>query len=123
MDTYVMLSKLTPKGRQTLHQNPDRLVRVNKEIEQLGCKVLAQWAVLGRYDFITMIQAPNNETVSRLSVELGSRGTIDMETLPAVSTLLFRNKLKETVPAKRRKKTTSRAKKTTAAASRRRRSR
>lgn len=94
MPTYVMLTTLTPKGRETMHSHPDRLKKVNHEVEAFGCKILAQYALLGRYDFLTIIHAPDNETVAHLAVDLGSRGTINVETLPAISTLLFLKKLR-----------------------------
>jgi uncharacterized protein with GYD domain len=94
MATYVLLSSLTPEGRQTLHKNPDRLEEVNKEIEEFGCKVVAQYALLGPYDFITVIEAADNETVAHLSVDLGSRGTVNIMTLPAIPRSQFRDKLK-----------------------------
>ncbi len=84
MPTFVMLSTLTPEGVQTLKNNPQRILEVNKEIEQLGAKVKAQWAVLGRYDFVNVVEAPDEKTVSRVSLELGSRGTARYETLSAI---------------------------------------
>ncbi len=95
MATYVLLTTLTPEGRQTLHKNPDRLVEVNKEVEQFGCKVIAQYAVLGSYDFVSVIEAPDNETAAHLSVDLGSRGTVNMITMPAMQVDAFLAKLKE----------------------------
>ena len=94
MATYVLLTTLTPEGRQTLHKNPDRLVEVNKEVEQFGCKVIAQYAVLGSYDFVSVIEAPDNETAAHLSVDLGSRGTVNMITMPAMQVDAFLAKLK-----------------------------
>ncbi len=94
MATYVLLTTLTPEGRQTLHKNPDRLVEVNKEVEQFGCKVIAQYAVLGSYDFVSVIEAPDNETAAHLSVDLGSRGTVNMITMPAMQVNDFLAKLK-----------------------------
>jgi uncharacterized protein with GYD domain len=94
MPTYVLLSTLTSEGRQTLHKNPDRLEEVNKEIEEFGCKIVSQYALLGQYDFISIIEAPDNETVAHLSVDLGSRGTVSIMTLPAIPRLQFRDKLK-----------------------------
>jgi uncharacterized protein with GYD domain len=82
--TYVMLSTLSPEGVQTLKSNPSRIREVNKEIEQLGVTVKAQWAVLGRYDFVNIIEAPDEKTVARVSMELGSRGTARYETLSAI---------------------------------------
>ena len=70
MPTYILLSTLTPEGRRTLHSDPDRLDEVNQEITDFGCEVVAQYAVLGSYDFITVIQAADNETVAHLSVDL-----------------------------------------------------
>ena len=84
MPTFVMLSTLTPEGVQTLKNNPQRIREVNKEIEQLGATVKAQWAVLGRYDFVNVVEAPDEKTISRVSLELGSRGTERYETLSAI---------------------------------------
>jgi uncharacterized protein with GYD domain len=84
MPTYVMLTNLTSDGVQTLKNNPNRVMEVNKEIEQLGAKVLDQWAVLGQYDFVTIIEAPDVATMSKVSVELGSRGTMSSQTLAAI---------------------------------------
>lgn len=85
MPNYVMLTNLTPDGVKTLKSNPSRVQEVNKEVEALGAKVVEQWAVLGRYDFITVIEAPDSETMAKVSVELGSRGTMTSETLVALS--------------------------------------
>ena len=84
MPTYVMLSTLNPEGVQTLKSNPQRIREVNKEIEQLGATVKAQWAVLGRYDFVNVVEAPDEGTIARVSMELGSRGTMKLETLTAI---------------------------------------
>lgn len=94
MAAYILLSTLTPEGRCTMHKHPDRLIEVNKEIEQLGCKVLAQYAVLGPYDFVSIVEAPDNETAAHLSVDLGSRGTVSLMTLPAMAIDDFVMKLK-----------------------------
>ncbi len=84
MPTYLMLSTLSPEGVQTIKSNPQRIREVNKEIEQLGAKVTQQWAVLGRYDFVNVLEAPDEATVARVSLELGSRGTGRFETLTAI---------------------------------------
>ena len=84
MPTFVMLSTLTPEGVQTIKNNPTRIREVNKEVEQLGASVKAQWAVLGRFDFVNVIEAPDEATVARVSLELGSRGTAKYETLSAI---------------------------------------
>ena len=69
MGTYVLLSSLTPEGRETLHKNPERLTAVNDEIEKLGCRVITQYALMGPYDFLTIIEGPDNETVAHLAIE------------------------------------------------------
>ena len=89
MATYIMLSTLTDEGRKTLKERPERLQEVNREIEAMGARVTHQYAVLGGYDFINILEAPDNETIARISVELGSRGTVVLTTLPAlVGTIL-----------------------------------
>lgn len=85
MPTYIMLTNLTSEGVQTLKSNPNRVGEVNKEVEQLGVKVLHQWATLGQYDFITVIEAPDEKTMTKVSVEMGSRGTMSSQTLPAIA--------------------------------------
>jgi uncharacterized protein with GYD domain len=84
MATYVMLSTLTPEGVQTIKNNPSRIKEVNNEVEQLGATVKAQWAVLGRYDFVNIIEAPDEQMMARISLELGSRGTAKYESLTAI---------------------------------------
>jgi uncharacterized protein with GYD domain len=81
---YVMLTKLTSEGKKTLRTNPERIKEVNREVEEMGVKILAQYALLGPYDFVNILEAPDSETVSRVAVELGSRGTIETMTMAAV---------------------------------------
>ena len=88
MPRYILLSTLTTEGRKTLHQHPERMQEVDNEIQTFGCKVVDQYAVLGVYDFVTVVDAPDNETVAHLAVDLGSRGTVNVMTLPAISILL-----------------------------------
>ena len=85
METYVMLTKLTDEGRKTLKQNPNRIKEVNKEVEGMGGRIVAQYAVLGPYDYVNVVEAPDNRTIARVSMELGSRGTVEIVTLPAVN--------------------------------------
>lgn len=94
MATYIMLSTLTDDGRKTLKERPERLNEVNKEIEAMGARVTLQYAVLGGYDFINVIEASSNEVMARLSVELGARGTIKVTTLPAMAIPTFVELLK-----------------------------
>lgn len=84
MPTYIMLTTLSPDGVQTIKNNPGRIKEVNKEVEQLGATVKAQWATLGQFDFINIIEAPDEQTIARVSLELGSRGSGRYETLMAI---------------------------------------
>ncbi len=81
MPIYVMLTNLTPEGVRTLKNNPGRVAEVNKEVEQIGAKVVAQYATLGQYDFVTIVEAPDEKTIAKVSIELGSRGTMSSQTL------------------------------------------
>jgi uncharacterized protein with GYD domain len=84
MPTYVLLSMLTAEGRKTVKERPERIREVNKEIEKLGVKVLSQYAVIGPYDFVSLVEAADNKVIARVSVELGSRGTVKITTLPTI---------------------------------------
>ena len=84
MPTYIMLTSFTADGVKTLKNHPGRVQEVNKEMEQLGVKVLSQWATLGQYDFVSVVEAPDETTMAKVSVELGSRGTTSNETLTAI---------------------------------------
>lgn len=84
MPYYIMLTNLTSEGRKTLMSNPGRLREVNKEVETMGAKVIAQYALLGPYDFMNILEAPSNEAIARVSSALGSRGTMEPLTMTAV---------------------------------------
>jgi len=84
MPTYVMLTNLTAEGVNTLKTNPARVQEVNKEVEAMGARVISQWATLGQYDFVSVVEAPDAETMAKVSVELGSRGTMTSQTLAAI---------------------------------------
>ena len=94
MATYVILSTLTDEGRKTIKDNPARILEVNKELSKMGVKVKAQYAVLGPYDFVNIVEAKDNETVMRMSVELGARGTVQLLSLPAVEVADIVKKIK-----------------------------
>ena len=95
MGYYIMLSNLTDEGAKTIKQNPERIKEVNAEVEAMGVKVLAQYAVIGPYDFVNILEAPDNETVTRVSVELSSRGSMRAMTLAAVTIDEFISSLKK----------------------------
>ncbi len=84
MAVFIMLTKLTSNGVRTIKDNPGRVQEVNREVEQLGVKVLHQWATLGEYDFVSVVEAPDEKTMAKVSVELGSRGTTSNETMAAI---------------------------------------
>ncbi len=85
MPYFVMLSKLTSDGKKTMMQNPGRIWEVNKEVEEMGAKILTQYALLGGFDFITILDAPNNEVIARVASNLGSRGTLEPTTFAALN--------------------------------------
>ncbi len=95
MPYYIMISSLTDEGRKTIKKHPERILEVNLEIEKMGAKVHAQYAVLGQYDFINVLEAPNNDTVAKVSMELGARGTVHIITLAAIPVPEFIKGLKE----------------------------
>jgi len=85
MPIYILLSRLSTQGVQTLRTNPDRLREVNRDVEELGARVLHQWATLGEWDFVNVVEAPDTQTIARVSVTLGARGSTRIETLPALT--------------------------------------
>lgn len=93
MSIYILVSKLTYEGRKTIKNNPERIREVDQEIEKMGAKVLAQYATLGMYDFINIVEAPDNETIARVSTELGARGTVEIKTLSAIPVFEFVEKM------------------------------
>jgi uncharacterized protein with GYD domain len=93
MPTYIMLTHLTSDGVKTIKDNPSRVHEVNREVEQLGVKVLAQWATLGEYDFVSVVEAPDEKVMAKLSIEMGSRGTVMNETLTAIDAEEFTKSL------------------------------
>jgi uncharacterized protein with GYD domain len=94
MPTYILLSSLNPGGLETLRERPDRLREVNQEIEKMGAKVKEQYAVLGPFDFVTILDAPDNDTVAKISVAMGARGTVRIQSLPATPVDQFIDSLK-----------------------------
>jgi uncharacterized protein with GYD domain len=84
MPTYLMLTTLTPQGVQTLKANPSRLREVNRDVEELGAKVLHQWATLGEYDFVNIVEAADAATVAKISLALGARGSAKLQSLELV---------------------------------------
>ncbi|CAN5765466.1 GYD domain-containing protein [soil metagenome] len=80
-----MLARLTPEGRRTVVERPERITQVNAEVEDMGARVIQQWAVLGPYDFVSIVEASDNETIAEISFKLGSRGTVEFLTMPAIT--------------------------------------
>jgi len=85
MALYIMMTNLTDEGRKTVKSNPQRIKEVNKEVEAMGVRILAQYVTLGQYDFINVLEAPDNATIARVATELGSRGTLQTNTLAALT--------------------------------------
>ncbi|MEM7007881.1 MAG: GYD domain-containing protein [Thermodesulfobacteriota bacterium] len=93
MAKYIMMSVLTDEGRKTMKMRPERIKEVNKEIEKMGVEVLTQYAVIGPYDFVNIVEAPDNETITKVSTELGARGTVQIMTLAAIPIADFEKQL------------------------------
>jgi uncharacterized protein with GYD domain len=87
---------LTAQGLQTLKSNPERLREVNRDVEELGARVLHQWATLGQYDFVNVVEAPDNATIAKVSVALGARGSSKLQTLSALTIDEYLGTLDET---------------------------
>lgn len=85
MAIYVMLTTLTDEGRKTIRENPGRIQAVNKEVAAMGAKILAQYTLLGPYDFINILEAPDNKTIAKVAMELGARGTLQTMTMAAMT--------------------------------------
>ena len=85
MPIFILLSTLTQQGVLTLKSNPERLRQVNHDVEELGCRVLHQWATLGEFDFVNVVEAPDAATIARVSVALGARGSTKIQTLTALT--------------------------------------
>jgi uncharacterized protein with GYD domain len=84
MPTYILLSSVTGEGAETIKINPERIKEVNQELQSMGVKVLAQYAVLGPYDFVNIVEGPDTATMLRVSVEMGSRGSVKILSMPAI---------------------------------------
>jgi uncharacterized protein with GYD domain len=95
MPTYILLSTLTAQGVQTLKANPERLRAVNKDVEELGARVTHQWATLGPFDFLNVVEAPDDATIARVSVTLGARGSAKLQTVTAIPIDDFLNALEQ----------------------------
>ena len=104
MSLYVMLSTLSESGRKVLRERPGWIRKVNGDVERMGARVVAQWAVLGPYDFVTVVDAADNATISRVSVELGARGSVQMMTMAAIPLDEFISRLEGRASAKRERK-------------------
>ncbi len=85
MAIYVMLTSLTDEGRKTVRESPARIKEVNQEVEAMGAKILTQYALLGPYDFVNILEAPDNKVVTKIAMELSSRGTLHTMTMAAMT--------------------------------------
>jgi uncharacterized protein with GYD domain len=75
---------LTDQGAETIKKNPGRILEVDEQLEEMGLLVLQQYAVLGQYDFVNIVEAPDDLTIAKIALELGSRGSLRIQTLPAI---------------------------------------
>ena len=104
MSLYVMLSTLSESRRKVLRERPGWIRKVNADVQRMGARVIAQYAVLGPYDFVTIVEAPDNATISRVSVELGARGGVAGMTMAAIPLDEFIERLEGGAPRRQRKK-------------------
>jgi len=98
MSVYLMLTTLTDAGRKAIQEDPERLREINKEVEYMGVKILNQYALLGQYDFVNILEAPSNETVAKLAIRMSAKGTTQTLTLAAITLDDLINTLKEKKP-------------------------
>jgi uncharacterized protein with GYD domain len=84
MGRYIIISNLTDEGAKTLKKNPGRVKEVNAELKDMGVNVLDQYAVLGNFDFLTIVEADDETTIARAVVEIASRGSIKTVTYKAI---------------------------------------
>jgi uncharacterized protein with GYD domain len=94
MPIYLMLTNLTDEGRRTVREDPERIKAVNREVEAMGVKILAQYALIGPYDFVNILEAPSDKVIVKVSVELGARGTLQPMTMAAMDMDQFVNSFK-----------------------------
>jgi len=85
MSVYLMLTSFTDEGRKATEEDPESLREINKEVEYMGVKILAQYALLGQYDFVNILEAPSNEAVAKLAMRLSGKGTMQTLTLAAIT--------------------------------------
>lgn len=85
MSVYLMLTTLTDAGRKALQEDPEILKEINKEVEYMGVKILTQYALLGQYDFVNILEAPSNEAIAKLAIRLSAKGTTQTLTLTAIA--------------------------------------
>jgi uncharacterized protein with GYD domain len=85
MAVYLMLTTLTDAGRKAIQEDPERLREINKEVEFMGVKILDQYALLGQYDFVNILEAPSNEAMAKLAIRLSAKGTTQTLTLAAIT--------------------------------------
>ena len=95
MAIYVMLTRLTKEGRRSIKNKPERIKEVDKEVEAMGVKIISQYSLLGPYDFVNILDAPDNETIAKVAVELSARGTIETLTMPAIDLNDFISSIKK----------------------------
>jgi len=84
MPKFVMLSTLGPDGHARIRESPERLREVNADVEKMGVRVLEQFALLGPYDFLNILEAPDELTMARVATTLASRGTLKTLTMTAI---------------------------------------
>jgi len=98
MPAYVVTTKLTPAGAKALSSDPGRIDAVSAEVERLGAKITSQYRVVGPYDFVTIVEAPDNETAAQIAIEISSLGTVKLQVYPAIAFHRFKRLLQDEEP-------------------------
>ncbi len=98
---YLMLMRLTNAGRQVVQVGPERILEINHEVEQHGCEIVAQYALLGGWDFATIIKAKDNLTIHAVARDLAAHGDLKTMTMPAIPVPEFIEEMKKGWPGAR----------------------
>ena len=98
MSLYFLLGTLTSTGQEMVHDDPDLLAKATRDIQVHAAEILGRYAVLGRYDFVIMAEANDNDAVARLSLEIGVRTGLHIETLPAIAIGFLADRASDALP-------------------------
>jgi uncharacterized protein with GYD domain len=93
MPTYINLNSWTDQGIRNIKEAPQRIDAFKKAVEAVGGKVVGFYVTMGKYDIITIVEAPSDEAIANIALGTGSKGSIRTETMKAFTEDQFRNML------------------------------